>query len=68
VDSTHIAISKPADFPEDYWYFKTGAYLMVAQVVVDVKKLFTSIYLLGLLGSANDQCVLRRSGLWQEVV
>jgi hypothetical protein len=67
LDCTHIAIAKPPDFPEDYWYFKTGAYSMVVQAVVDVKKLFTSIYV-GLPGSVNDQRVLRRSGVWQEVV
>jgi hypothetical protein len=67
LDYTHIAISKPASYLEDYWYFKTGAYSMVAQAVVNIKKLFTSIYV-GLPGSVNDQRVLRRSGLWQEVV
>jgi hypothetical protein len=67
LDCTHIAISKPADYPEDYWYFKTGAYSKVAQTVVNVKKMFTSIYV-GLPSSVNDQRVLRRSGLWHEVV
>ena len=67
IDCTHIAISKPAAYPEDYWYFKTGAYSMVAQAVVDVNKLFTSVYV-GLPGSVNDQRVLRRSGLWQQVL
>jgi hypothetical protein len=67
LDCTHIAISKPTAFPEDYWYFKTGGYSMVAQAVVDIRKLFMSIYI-GLPGSVNDQRVLRRSGLWQEVV
>jgi hypothetical protein len=67
LDCTHIAISKPPYFSKDYWYFKTGAYSMVAQAMVDAKKLFTSISM-GLPGSVNDQRVLRRSGLWQEVV
>jgi hypothetical protein len=40
---------------------------MVAQAVVDVNKLFTSVYI-GLPGSMNDQRVLRRSGLWHQVV
>jgi hypothetical protein len=40
---------------------------MVAQAVVDSKKLFTNIYV-GLPGSVNNQRVLRRSGLWQQVV
>jgi hypothetical protein len=67
IDGTHIAISKPAQFPEDYWYFKTGAYSMVAQAVVDSRKQFTSVFV-GLPRSVNDQRVLRRSGLWQQVV
>jgi hypothetical protein len=41
--------------------------LIVAQAVVNVKKLFTSVHV-GLPGLVNDQCMLRRSGLWQEVV
>jgi hypothetical protein len=67
VDCTHIAISKPPAFPEDNWYFKTGSYSVVAQAVVDTRKLFTSIQV-GLPGSVNDQRVLRRLGLWQQVV
>jgi hypothetical protein len=30
VDCIHIAISKLAEFLEDYWHFKTGSYSMVA--------------------------------------
>jgi hypothetical protein len=67
LDCTHIAISKPLEYPEDYWYFKTGAYSMVAQAVVDIKKMFISVYV-GLPSSVNDQRILRRSGLWQEEV
>jgi hypothetical protein len=67
IDCTHIAISKPPAFPEDYWYFKTSAYSMVAQAVVDSKKLFTNVYV-GLPGSVNDQRVLRRSSLWQKIM
>jgi hypothetical protein len=67
IDCTHITISKPLQYLEDYWYFKIGAYSMVAQAVVDLKKQFTSIFV-GFLGSVNDQRVLRRSGLWQHVV
>jgi hypothetical protein len=54
LDCTHIAISKPSEFPEDYWYFKTGGYSMVAQAVVDAKKQFRSIFV-GLPGSINNQ-------------
>jgi hypothetical protein len=67
IDYTHISISKPAAYPEDYWYHKTGAYWMVSHAVVDANKLFTSVYV-GLPRSVNDQRVLRRSGQWQRVV
>jgi hypothetical protein len=67
IDCIHIAIPKPPTFPEDYWYYKTRAYSMVAQAVVDAKKLFTNVYI-GLPGPVNDQRVLRRSSLWQKVV
>jgi hypothetical protein len=67
IDCTHISISKPATYPKDYWYYKIGTYLMVAQAVVDANKLFTSIYV-GLPGLVNDQHVLHRSALWQQVV
>jgi hypothetical protein len=56
IDCTHIAISKPPTFPEDYWYYKTRAYSMVVQVVVDAKKLFTNIYV-GLPGSVVMQTI-----------
>jgi hypothetical protein len=39
---------------------------MVAQVVVDLKKLFTNVYV-GLPGFVNDQRVLCCSWLWQQV-
>ena len=67
IDCTHIAISKTVAYSEDYWYFKTSVYLMVAQAVIDVKKLFTNLYV-RLPGSVNNQKVLRRSGLWQQVI
>jgi hypothetical protein len=67
LNCTHIAISKPTTYLEDYWYFKTRAYSMVAQAVVDSKKQFTNVFV-GLPGSVNSQRVLRRSRLWQQVV
>jgi hypothetical protein len=65
IDCTHIRISKPKEFPEDY--YKTGGYTIVAQAVVDSKKQFTQLFV-GLPGSVNDQRVLRRSSLWQHVM
>jgi hypothetical protein len=38
IDCTHVAISKPTEFAEDYYYFKKGTYSIVAQAVVDCKK------------------------------
>lgn len=46
IDCTHIAISEPPTFSEDYYYFKTGDYLMVAQVVVNCQKIFRSVLLI----------------------
>jgi hypothetical protein len=67
LDCTHIHISKLAHFLDDYYYFKTGGYSMVDQAVVDTKKMFQNIYV-GLPGSVNDQRVLQKSTLWQNVV
>jgi hypothetical protein len=53
IDCTYIAISKPAQFPKDYWYFKTRGYSMVAQAIVDSRKQFISVFV-GLPGSVND--------------
>jgi hypothetical protein len=67
IDCTHIGISKPTEFPEDYYYFKKGAYSIVAQAVVDCKKQFTNLFV-GLPGSVNDSRVLRKSALWEHVM
>jgi hypothetical protein len=66
IDCTHFVISKPPVFPEDYYYFKTSGYSIVAQAVVDQKKRFTDVYV-GLPGSMNDQHVLGRSSLFRHV-
>jgi hypothetical protein len=60
IDCTHIHISKPALFPEDYYYFKTGGYSIIAQAIVDARKQFRSLFV-GLPGSVNDQRILRKS-------
>lgn len=54
IDCTYIQISKSKEFPEDYYYYKTGEYTIVAQVVIDSKKNFTQLFV-GLPGSINDQ-------------
>jgi len=41
ISNTHISISKPKlAFVKDYYYHKMGGYLIVAQIVVDVRKRF----------------------------
>jgi hypothetical protein len=65
IDYTHIEISRPAEFPEDYYYYKTSRYSLVAQAVVDAKKRFTDIFV-GLPGSVNDMRILRKSGLYRK--
>lgn len=67
IDCTHVAISKPTAFVEDYFYFKIGGYSIVAQAVVDCKKRFTSPFV-GLPGSVTNNRVLRKSGPWQHVL
>jgi hypothetical protein len=67
IDCTHIGISKPTEFPEDYYYFKKGLYSIVAQAVVDCKKQFMSLFV-GLPGSVNDTHVLWKSALWDHVM
>lgn len=66
IDYTYIAISKLSLFPEDYYYFKTGSYSMVAQSVVDCHKWFIDIFV-GLPSSVNDQRILRRFSLYRQV-
>jgi hypothetical protein len=54
-DGTHVAISKPRYGPVDYFYFKSGGYILKCQVV-DSKKRFLDLY----LGNASDARVLPR--------
>jgi len=63
IDGTHIPISKPKHFPIDYYYFKSRGYTLNCQLVVDSDKRFLDLYL-GMLGSTNDFCMLRRSSLY----
>jgi hypothetical protein len=51
-------------FLDDYYYFKSRGYYILAQVVVDYKKRFTNICI-GMLGSVNDSCVLHRFSLYK---
>jgi hypothetical protein len=40
IDGTHISISKPIHFPEDYFYHKIRWVFHSSHVVVDCKKRF----------------------------
>ena len=63
IDGTHIAISKLKHVPADYYYFKSGGYTLNCEAVVDSDKRFLDLYL-GMPGSTNDSCMLRRSSLY----
>lgn len=40
----HIWIVKSSTYSKDYYYHKIGGYSVVAQVVVDCKKMFTYVF------------------------
>jgi len=66
IEGMQIGISKPDHSLADYYYFKSGAYSMNCQAVVDADKRFIDFYI-GMLGSTNDSRVLRRSTLHYDV-
>ena len=53
IDGTHVSICKPWYGCVDYFYFKSGGYILNCQVVVDSKKRFLDLFL-EMLGSTND--------------
>jgi hypothetical protein len=46
IDGTHISIVKPFSYPKDYYHHKASRYNMMAQAIVDCKKMFIN-YLCG---------------------
>jgi hypothetical protein len=60
IDGTHISIIKIFSYPKDYYYHKIGRHNVMAQTIVDCKKLFIDIFV-ALLRSVNDSKVLCRS-------
>jgi hypothetical protein len=54
------------EYPEDYYYYKTSAYIVHMQAVVDSKKRFIDLCI-GMPSSVNDSRVLRRSYLYRSV-
>jgi len=65
IDGTHVTISKPRVGASDYYYFKSGGFIVNCQAVVDSDKRFLNLFL-GMLGSTNDARVLRRSTLYEK--
>lgn len=63
IDGTHIAIKKPRFGASNYYYYKSGAYSMKCQAVVDSDKRFLDMYV-DMSGSTNDARMLRRSTLF----
>jgi hypothetical protein len=54
IDNTHISISKPKiAFAKDYFYHTIRGYLIVAQVIIKVRKRFIDIYV-GLLKNIHE--------------
>ena len=64
IDATHSDIKKPTLIPEDYFYFKSGVYFMLCQVVADRNKLFLDVVRMS--GSTNNSCVLKCSSLYKQ--
>ena len=67
IDCTHIHIMKSRIlYLEDYYYYKTNGYSIIAQAIVDSKKRFIDLFV-GMPGSTNDSHTLRQSGLYANV-
>jgi len=65
INGTHLFISKPSmPFLKDYYYLKYRGYSIVAQAMVDYKKMFTNICI-SMLGNVNVSRVLCRSMLYK---
>jgi hypothetical protein len=59
VNGTHLFISKPSmPFLDDYYYFKSRGYSILALAMVDYKKRFTNICI-GMPRTVNDSCSIR---------
>lgn len=66
IDCTHVDIKKPPHFSEDYYYYKIVGYSIVAQVVIDCKKQFTSFFI-GLRRFVNDTRISHHSALQNHI-
>jgi hypothetical protein len=57
IDDIHISIVKPFAYPNNYYYRKSNGYSVVAQVVVNCKKILIDVFV-GFPKSVNDLKVL----------
>jgi hypothetical protein len=66
IDGTHVHITKSKTrFAENYHYFKTRGYSIVAQAIMDIKKNNHGC-LCWTLGSINDNLVLQKFNLYKQ--
>jgi len=67
INGAHIFITKtPRIFDKNYNYYKTMGFSIVYQIVIDVNKNFTNLYI-GMCNSRNDLQVLQLSTLYHKV-
>jgi len=66
IDGTHISTIKPILCHENYYYHKLGGYSLVAQVVVDYKKMFIDVFV-GFPRNLNDSRVLHKFTLYKKL-
>jgi hypothetical protein len=61
-----VHIAKPkTPFAENFYYFKTRGYSIVAQTIMNIKKQFMDVNV-GPLGSINDNLVLQKFNLYKQ--
>jgi hypothetical protein len=54
-------------FANDYYYYKSGGYNVIAQAMVDCNKQFIDLFL-GLYGSMNDSWVLQKYSFYNKTM
>jgi hypothetical protein len=66
INGTHIFITKaPRIFDKNYNYYKTMGFSIVYQIVIDVNKNFTNLYI-GMSNSRHDPRILQLSRLYHK--
>lgn len=64
INGMHISIVKASSYPKNYNYHKISGYNVMAQVVVDCKKMFINFFV-NLLKSVNFFRVLHRCKIYK---